>query len=149
MRHRGQINEVEVALPEKRLARDFWENLRKRFYARYEQLYGRGSSYRDARVEIVTLRLRASAATPRPKLAATKKASAKIDKRAARGKRAIWWSDLGKAVPTPVYDGAFLVHGNAIRGPAVIETTDTTVVVHPGRRLKVDKFGNFEILFGE
>jgi N-methylhydantoinase A len=149
MRHRGQINEVEVALPEKRLARDFWENLRKRFYARYEQLYGRGSSYRDARVEIVTLRLRASATTPRPKLAATKKASAKIDKRAARGKRAIWWSDLGKAVPTPVYDGAFLVHGNAIRGPAVIETTDTTVVVHPGRRLKVDKFGNFEILFGE
>jgi len=149
MRHRGQINEVEVMLPEKRLAKDLWEPLRRRFYERYEQLYGRGSSYRDARLEIVTLRLRATATTPRPKLAATKKLSAKIDKRAARGKRSIWWSDLKKAAATPIYDGAFLVPGNTIKGPAVIETTDTTVVVHPGRTLKVDKFGNFEILFGK
>jgi len=149
MRHRGQINEVEVMLPEKRLAKDFWEGLRRRFYERYEQLYGRGSSYRDARVEIVTLRLRATATTPRPKLAATKKMSAKIDKKAARGKRSIWWADLRKAAPTPILDGAFLVPGNTIKGPAVIETTDTTVVVHPGRALKVDKFGNFEILFGK
>jgi len=29
----------------------------------------------------------------------------------------------------------------------VIETTDTTVVVHPRRSLKVDAFGNFEIHF--
>jgi N-methylhydantoinase A len=149
MRHRGQINEVEVMLPEERLAKNFWENLRKRFYARYEQLYGHGSSYRDARLEIVTLRLRATATTPRPKLAATKKMSAKIDKKAARGKRSIYWSDLKKAAPTPIYDGAFLVPGNAIKGPAVVETTDTTVVVHPGRTLKVDKFCNFEILFGK
>jgi N-methylhydantoinase A len=148
MRHRGQINEVEVMLPEKRLAKEFWEALSKRFYARYEQLYGKGSSYRDARLEIVTLRLRATAATPRPKLAAAKKASAKIDKRAARGKRDIWWSDLKKTAATPIYDGAFLAPGNTIRGPAVVETTDTTVVVHPGRTLRVDRFGNFEIGFG-
>src|SRR5215469_6505571 len=69
MRHRGQINEVEVPLPEKRLAGAFEPTLRRRFSVRYEQLYGRGSSYAEARAEIVTLRLRASAATPRPKLA--------------------------------------------------------------------------------
>lgn len=149
MRHRGQINEVEVMLPERRLANDFWEDLRKRFYERYEQLYGKGSSYREARLEIVTLRLRATATTPRPKLAATKKLSAKIDRKAARGKRGIWWADLKKTAATPIYDGAFLVPGNTIKGPAVIETTDTTVVVHPGRTLKVDKFGNFEINFGK
>jgi N-methylhydantoinase A len=42
-----------------------------------------------------------------------------------------------------------LAPGNRIKGPAVIETTDTTVVVHPGRSLKVDAFGNFEINFGK
>ena len=42
MRHRGQINEVEVMLPEGRLEGDFAEPLRQRFYDRYEQLYGRG-----------------------------------------------------------------------------------------------------------
>src|SRR5207302_6807206 len=63
--------------------------------------------------------------------------------------RHIYWSDLKKTAATPIYDGAFLVPGNAVRGPAVIETTDTTVVVHPGRSLKVDVFGNFEINFGK
>jgi N-methylhydantoinase A len=75
--------------------------------------------------------------------------STKIDRKAARGKRDIYWADLKKTVATPIYDGAFLVPGNAIKGPAVIETTDTTVVVHPGRSLKVDAYGNFEINFGK
>jgi N-methylhydantoinase A len=147
MRHRGQINEVEVMLPEKRLKDAFLDSLHKRFYARYEQLYGRGSSYGEARLEIVTLRLRATAATPRPKLSATKKLVAKIDTKAGRGKRDIYWADLKKVAPTPIFDGALLVPGNRIKGPAVIETTDTTVVVHPGRSLRVDAFGNFEIGF--
>jgi N-methylhydantoinase A len=149
MRHRGQINEVEVALPEKRVRDALWEPLRKRFYARYEQLYGHGSSYADARLEIVTLRLRATAATPRPKLSATTKMSARIDTKALCGKRSVYWADLKKSVATPIYDGALLVPGNAIKGPAVIETTDTTVVVHPRRLLRVDAFGNFEIDFGK
>jgi N-methylhydantoinase A len=149
MRHKGQINEVEVMLPEKRAGNALWEPIRKRFYARYEQLYGRGSSYGEARLEIVTLRLRATAATPRPKLSAAKKLSAKIAAQAGRGKRDIYWADLKKAVATKIFDGALLAPGNRVSGPAVIETTDTTVVVHPGRLLRVDAFGNFEITFGK
>jgi len=148
MRHRGQINEVEVPLPDKRLKGAFETGLRRRFAARYEQLYGRGSSYGEARAEIVTLRLRASAATPRPKLAKTAK-RARIVSGASVGKRGIYWSDLKRAVATPIYDGARLVPGNRMTGPAVVETTDTTAVVHPGRTLKVDAFGNFEIAFGK
>ncbi len=148
MRHRGQINEVEVMLPEKRVKDAFFAPLRERFKLRYEQLYGRGSSYADARLEIVTLRLRAIAATPRPKLSAAKRLSAKIDAKAKRGRRSVYWADWKKAAATPIYDGAHLVPGNAVKGPAVIETTDTTVVVHPARTLRVDRFGNFEIDFG-
>jgi N-methylhydantoinase A len=148
MRHRGQINEVEVLLPEKRFKGAFETALRRRFAARYEQLYGRGSSYGEARAEIVTLRLRASATTPRPRLAKTAK-RARIASTASLGKRGIYWSDLKRAVATPIYDGARLVPGNRMAGPAVVETTDTTVVVHPGRSLAVDVFGNFEIGFGQ
>ena len=146
MRHRGQINEVEVPLPEKRFLAKFETTLRRRFSARYEQLYGRGSSYGEARAEIVTLRLRASAATPRPKLARAGSRGA-ISSRASMGKRNVHWADLKRAVATPIYDGALLVPGNRIAGPAVVETTDTTVVVHPRRTLRVDAFGNFEIGF--
>jgi N-methylhydantoinase A len=149
MRHRGQINEVEVMLPEKRVKESLFAPLRERFKSRYEQLYGHGSSYADARLEIVTLRLRATAATPRPKLSAAKKLTSKIDAAAKRGKRSVYWAEMKRSVATPIYDGAHLVPGNAIKGPAVVETTDTTVVVHRGRTLKVDKFGNFEIIFGK
>jgi N-methylhydantoinase A len=45
MRHKGQINEVEVMLAESRLAGDFQEPLREAFHWVYEQLYGRGSSF--------------------------------------------------------------------------------------------------------
>ena len=148
MRHRGQINEVEVLLAGKRLHGAFAEGLSRRFYTRYEQLYGRGSSYAEARLEIVTLRLRATAATRPPKLTAARKRSAMPGARALLGKRNIYWAELKKAVTSPIYDGALLVPGNRMRGPAVIETTDTTVVVHPGRSLEVDALSNFEIRFG-
>ncbi len=148
MRHKGQINEVEVLLPEARVKPGRIEALRARFVGRYEQLYGHGSSYRGARLEIVTLRLRASAPTPRPQLRRAAKLGARIAAGAARGRREIWWPEMKRAVRTPIYDGARLAPGNRIAGPTVVETTDTTIVVHPGRTLRVDAFGNFEIDFG-
>ena len=147
MRHKGQINEVEVLLPEARLAADAGQALRERFYVRYEQLYGRGSSYRKARLEIVTLRLRAMAGTPRPRLSKADSLSDRIPDAARRSARPVWWDGARALVDTPIFDGAHLVPGNRIEGPCVVETTDTTVVVHPGRSLLVDAFGNFEINF--
>jgi N-methylhydantoinase A len=147
MRHRGQINEVEVMLPEARLQGNFWEPLRQRFYDRYEQLYGRGSSYRNARLEIVTMRVRATAATPRPKLTKARRLSAALPKAAKRGTRPIYWAEPKRTLKTPILDGALLRPGNRIKGPCVVETSQTNVVVPPGRTLRVDAFGNFEILF--
>ena len=147
MRHRGQIHEVEVPLPEKRLRSGFEDMLRSRFAARYEQLYGRGSSYHEARREIVTLRLRASAATPRPEAPKAARASSRLAAKAGLGKRDVHWTDFGRAVATPIYDGAQLRYGNRIAGPAIVETPETTVAVHPKRTLVVDAFGNFELRF--
>ncbi len=149
MRHRGQINEVEVLLPEGRLKKDFGDKLAARFYARYEQLYGKGSSYGGARLELVTLRLRASAATRRPQLRRAKMHGARVAPAALRGKREIYWPDYKRVRPTPIYDGARLKPGNRIAGPGVVETTDTTIVVYPGRKLRVDAFGNFEMKFSK
>src|SRR5258708_17543805 len=149
MRHRGQINEVEVMLPEKRVGGPLWGPLHRRFYARYEQLYGSGSSYGEARLEIVTLRLRATAATPRPKLSAAKKLSAKISPKAASGKRRIYWADLKKTATTPIYDGTLLAPGNRIKGPAGIETPDSTVAVPPWRPLRRDRLGHVEVNRGQ
>jgi N-methylhydantoinase A len=147
VRHRGQINEVEVPLPTTRLPERYEEDLRKRFVERYEKLYGRGSALAGAQLEIVVARLRARALTPRPKIVASKRTSAAIPKSARRESRSIYWPDLRKLRATPVFDGEKLAIGNRIKGPAIVETADTTVVVHPGRTLRLDALGNFEITF--
>ena len=147
VRHRGQINEVEVALDAPRLKNDYELPLRKRFVAKYEMLYGRGSALAGAQLEIVVCRLRARALTPRPKLVKARSSSLKVPANASRGKRDIYWPDLRKRRPTPVYDGERLLSGNRIKGPAIVETADTAVVVHPGTQLRLDALGNFELSF--
>jgi N-methylhydantoinase A len=147
VRHRGQINEVEVLLPWKRLPTGYEAALRKMFVARYEQLYGKGSALAGAQLEIVVCRLRARALTPRPKLVRARRSSAKIPAQALLRRREIYWPDLKRRRVTPIYDGERLIIGNRLRGPAIVETADTTVVVHPGRTLRLDPLGNFEMTF--
>jgi len=144
VRHKGQINEVEVLIPWKRVPGDYEPRLRRMFVERYEQLYGKGSALAGATLEIVVCRLRARALTPRPKLTKARALTRRIPKAAVLKPRTIWWKGLKK---TPVYDGAMLAVGNVLRGPAIVETSDTTVVVHPGTTLRVDALGNFEITF--
>lgn len=149
VRHRGQINEVEVPLSSNRVGASYEPGLRRNFVERYEKLYGRGSALAGAQLEIVVARLRARALTPRPKLVASKKATKAVPPSAKRKARSIYWPDLGKFRPTPVFDGEKLAIGNKIKGPAIVETADTTVVVHPSRTLRLDALGNFEITFGK
>src|SRR5204862_4223506 len=112
LRHKGQINEVEITLPWARLPNDYEAGLRALFVKRYEQLYGRGSALAGAQLEIVVCRLRAKALTPQPKLVKAKKSTGRIPADAVRKKRDIYWPDLGNRRATPVYDGEQLLSGN-------------------------------------
>ncbi|MGE0314762.1 MAG: hydantoinase/oxoprolinase family protein [Lautropia sp.] len=162
MRHRGQINEVEVDLDglagaRGRLDARAMRELLEAFYARYESIYGRGSSYRDARLEMVTFRIRATAASAPVTLPSAKRMRAAIVAGAQTGRRPVYWGDVGRRAgggdgrprQTPVFDGERLAPGNRIDGPAIVETSQTTVVVHPHQHLLVDRLGNFELHFAK
>jgi N-methylhydantoinase A len=148
MRHRGQINEVEIGIDAGSLGADCETELRQRFVTRYEQLYGRGSALQGARLEIVTIRLRARALTPRPQFVRMPAGVSMPPPEARRPAREIWWSEQKSLLATPVFDGERLHCGARLDGPAIVETRDTTVVIHPGTRLRVDELGNFELTFG-
>jgi N-methylhydantoinase A len=145
MRHRGQINEVEVDLDGGTLDEPGLVQLRERFVQRYERLYGHGAALLGARLEMVTFRCRAEAYAPKPRLVAAETLTARIAPEARTGTRAIWWAEWKRAADTPIYDGYRLLAGNALDGPCVVETATTSVVVHPGQRLEVDALGNFVI----
>jgi N-methylhydantoinase A len=154
MRHRGQINEVEVPLTDDavksgmKLTDKDLAALIERFYVRYEAIYGRGSSYRDSRLEMVTFRLRAMGASRTVTLPKAKRSAAAIKEKAKTGKRKVYWTDLGKQLVTQVYNGELLDYGNVVAGPAIVETSHTTIVIHPQQKLLVDAYGNFELKLG-
>jgi len=145
MRHRGQINEVEVELDGGTLDQAALDQLRERFVQRYERLYGHGAALRGARLEMVTFRCRSSAASIKPKLSATTTLNNTIAPDAQTSTREIYWAEWKRMSPTPIFNGYKLVPGNAIDGPCVVETATTSMVVHPGQRIEVDSFGNFVI----
>ncbi len=146
MRHKGQINEVEVEIGGAELAQADLTGLHDAFVVKYEQLYGQGASLPGAQLEIVTYRCRAAAETLKPRLARSETLSRSIAAEAGRPARAVYWSEPGETIETPVFDGERLVPGNSVSGPAIVETPDTTVAVHPGQTLSVDDFGNFELM---
>lgn len=49
---------------------------------------------------------------------------------------------FGGWIETPIYDRAGLRPGHTLAGPAILEQADTTSVIEPGMRARIDAFGN-------
>jgi len=93
----------------------------ERFQAAHESTYG----YRmDEPVDLVNLRVTATAERSGPAVAHESEGEALTDRREAR------FGD-GSAYDTPVYDHAALPTGRTVGGPAVVEQAESTVVVPP------------------
>lgn len=148
VRYKGQINEVEVPVGGGRLEAAALEQLAADFHRRYEAVYGRGAGFREARVEIVTYRVRASALSAKPRIVAAPDAERPPAPEAQAGTRPVYWSELGDFEPTPVFLGERLQPGNMVPGPAIVQVPDTTIVVHPFQSARVDAYGNVLIDLG-
>jgi len=142
IRYKGQINEVEVAVPGGPLDEAACAALVADFHRRYETLYGAGAGFREARVEIVTYRVRTTAAGTKPALRPAAERSASPPSESRAPSRRVFWSELGDFDATPVFWGERFEPGNRIAGPAIIQVPDTTIVVHPGQIARLDPYGN-------
>ncbi len=72
-------------------------------------------------------------------------ALAETGHRAAKpvAKRRVWFAQGWRE--TPIYERRALGPGAKIRGPAIVEQLDTTIVVEPGDRVVADKLGNLVV----
>lgn len=59
---------------------------------------------------------------------------------AAKGRRPVFWKQFNDFRETDIYDAELLRPGNLVRGPAVIEARDTTVIVPPEWKYSVDQY---------
>jgi len=139
LRYRHQGFELTVPWPERDLGLD---ELLARFHARHRQLYTYALA--DAPVEIVTLRVSAAGrvrrftvpSLPRRRMAATRPP-----------RRRVHFPGVGWTA-CPCVDRERLGVGAVVTGPAIVEQLDTTTVVPPGHRARVDRVGNLVIQTG-
>jgi len=116
--------------------------LRRRFFLVHDRHYGFHSETDP--VEIINIRLTASAAVSR--LRDGKGPTRR--RRAAPAEHRLVWFAGARPTRTPVYERAALAAGQPLAGPAIIEQLDSTTVLHPGDRLRVDSLLNLCVKVG-
>ena len=140
-RYQGQGYELRVAAPFGAVDAGWSAAVRDAFEARHEREYfGR---FPDLGVQLVTVRVTGVGRMPAlhwPGLERRDGGSAP----APRLEHGVVFSVDGGAepVPTQVLHRAALRSGDELAGPAVIEQPDSTILVPPGARARVDQIGN-------
>lgn len=83
------------------------------------------------------------ASAPVPHFQWQKQPTANADVESARrGERTIWFGGDEKWVVAPVYDRALMGNGHKIDGPAIAESSQTTILVPSGWSLRIDDYDN-------
>ncbi len=143
MRYQNQEHSVEVPLPDGDFDKQ-GASVVDAFHGLYEREY----TYRlDAPVEAIGLHIIATAEVG--KLQPVRLPSNGADAAAAvKATRNVDYA-LEGVHPATIYDGDKLAPGMRFTGPAVIEETGTTVVVHPGQSVEIDDYRNIHILIGQ
>jgi N-methylhydantoinase A len=136
MRYKGQSHELTVRLP----AEVSLAAVLELFHTAHEQRYG----YRqpEEKVEIVTVRLTAVAAGSPPEFESQSLTPSQPE-RALIGRKEVWFNQ--RPVETNQYDRSLLQPGDTFEGAAVIYQYDTTTVIPPDWRVRVDLFGNLVV----
>jgi N-methylhydantoinase A/oxoprolinase/acetone carboxylase beta subunit len=138
MRFVGQGAETDLAIDNKPFAEWRKQAIRSAFDDIYEKLYGR--TYPELQVEFVTFKVRVSRPgrsfhLPKLKQAEKDVASGKKGERQA-------FSLLQKEyIPFDVYERSLLGPGRVIKGPAIIEERESTIVIGEDGEATVDEYG--------
>jgi N-methylhydantoinase A len=141
-RYYGQTPYMNMKLDKVPQGEDEVDALVAQYRERYESEFGYQLPEDVATVEIVNARVAAIGITDDVALAEVEAGNAGDAK---VGERSVYFDEFEDFADTPIYDRGKLGAGAEIAGPAVIEQTDTTVLVPPEATASVDKFNNIVI----
>jgi N-methylhydantoinase A len=113
------------------------------FHDLHEELHAYAA--RDEEPVVRSVRVQTIGRTTPLELGGSAAADAPLE-RALRGRRPAYFG--GRFEDTPVYDGDRVGAGHVIHGPAIVEERFTTIVIQPGHRAELDRFGSYVITLG-
>jgi N-methylhydantoinase A len=138
MRYVGQGHEVEAGVPAGPLGPRSLAPITEGFEAVYRQLYSRN----PMGVPIEALNWRVVVSGPVPAFEMGARASAQAGgarpETALKGRRRAYFPEARDHVETPVYDRYRLRPGMTLAGPAIVEERESTAIIGPGARVRID-----------
>lgn len=138
MKFRRQVHNVRIPVPSGELRSQETDTLMVNFEEAYERIYGKGTAYRKAGVEVSNFIVTATTKTYKPKLKEDEWEGE--DPEPARvGERQVYFEEF---IQTPVFSMELLRPGNRIAGPAIVESPATTLLLHPRQTARVDRSRN-------
>lgn len=147
MRYRRQVHIVTSPFVGDEVNQDSLEQTIEQFERLYEEKYGPQSAYREAGIELVSFRLRGVGVVSKPELHVEELVDE--DPSAALVERVDAWVDkAGELQEVPGYDFERLRPGNSVRGPAIVWTPITTLVIAPGQAARLDEHRNLVLSIG-
>ncbi len=141
MRYAGQNYEQDIRVEADVVSDTVLRDVFTAFERRHQQFYGYSIS--GEVIELIRFNITARGHTPKPELP-------RLARRMTGSPvliRPVYVPDTGFAA-TPVYRRETLSPGQEIRGPAVVEEVDSTLLMHPGDALAVDAYGIITLTLG-
>jgi N-methylhydantoinase A len=135
LRYKGQFH--EITLPLSGPATPDASKIAASFDAEHERLYGWSTP--GAEIELVNLRVAATATRPRP----VRGAPVVPDRPGAPKPRRVYLPIRGHFDDVDVFDGLAMSVGEIVNGPAIIELPTTTILVPEVYDLLVTELGDF------
>lgn len=136
-----QVHMERITMPRKNYndadIQDTWD----RFLAYYASIYGEGAAFVDSGMDITNFIVKATVRKPAPRLVKYP-LSGKDSSAAIKGKRGVYFRQKADIINTSIYDLDLLKPGNMIKGPAVIESSISTLLILPEQVAEVDEYLN-------
>lgn len=145
MRYRKQLNEIDVLVPFKRYNAQDITNIMTLFEKRYEDVYGEGTAYSEVGIELVSIRVDAMAPLAKPVLKETQRGEKIVSDNAIKGKRLVRFPEQKDLMQVNIYDYSYLVYGNILNGPAIVEAPTTTIAIPHNVVCTVNRFLDLEL----
>ena len=140
MRYVGQGHEVECDLPPGPLGPGSLEAITRSFETAYRALYSRTPM--GVAIEALNWRLVVSGPAPEFAISGAEatlpQPAGRPESAAFKGSRKAYFPESQGYLDTPVYDRYGLGPGATFDGPAIIEERESTTVIGPGARVRVD-----------
>ncbi|MGH2985577.1 MAG: hydantoinase/oxoprolinase family protein [Solirubrobacterales bacterium] len=143
LKYYQQTTYLNLPVPDGEIGQSTVDELVSEFLRRHEEEFGYSVGLEFTSVEFVNARLTALGPAPVGELRLDETQGTAED--AVIEARKVHFAEVGGWVESTIYDRDRLFAGAELNGPAIVQELDSTTIVPPGARVRVDEYRNMII----